>query len=333
MKIDALLGAGLHDAGTAAVRAERVGCDGVIVPEVAHDPFLPLALAAAETTRVRLTTGIAVAFARNPMRIAVTSSDLHRFSDGRFVLGLGSQIKAHVTRRFSMPWSDPAKRMAEYIAAVRAIWDAWETQTPLDFRGDYYQHTLMTPMFDHGPSPCGWPAIHLAAVGPAMTRVAGSVADGLLCHGFTTEAYLREVTIPMLERGLAAANRPRDAVEVSLPAMCAIADEDDAASIAAARSTISFYGSTPAYRPVLEHHGWGALGEELTVLSKQGRWETMGTIIDDDVLDTFYAVGSVDDVAAKLTTRFGDVVDRLQVVVSARDDAGDGLVAAVRTAA
>jgi probable F420-dependent oxidoreductase len=328
MKVDALLSAGLNEAGADAVHAEVIGCDGVVVPEVAHDPFLPLVLAAADTTNVRLATGIAVAFARNPMRMAVTASDLHRFSGGRVVLGLGSQIRAHITRRFSMPWSDPTRRMAEFIAAVRAIWDAWETHTPLDFRGDYYNHTLMTPMFDHGPSPCGWPPIHLAAVGPAMTTVAGSVADGLFCHGFTTEAYLREVTIPTLERGLATAGRSRNAVEVSLPAMCAIADDDHSASILSARSTISFYGSTPAYRPVLDHHGWGALGDELHGLSRQGRWDDMATLIDDEVLHTFYAVGDVSEVAATLRARFGDVVDRLQIAVGERGR--DALVPALR---
>ncbi len=331
MKLDALMGAGMDGAGAAAARAERIGCDGVMVPEVAHDPFLPLALAADATSSIRLATGIAVAFARNPMRVAVTASDLHRFSNGRFALGLGSQVRAHITRRFSMEWSDPAKRMAEFIRAVRAIWDAWETRTPLDFRGDYYQHTLMTPMFDHGPSPCGWPTIHLAAVGPAMTKVAGAVSDGLLCHGFTTEAYLRDVTIPTLGRGLAEANRAREEVEVSLPAMCAIATDDDAPAIAAARSTISFYGSTPAYRPVLEHHGWGALGDELHQLSREGRWDEMGGLVDDEVLHTFYAVGSVDEVATALLTRFGDVVDRLQVVVDERDEPDGGLVHALRS--
>jgi probable F420-dependent oxidoreductase len=330
MSIDAILGGGLSDAGSSAAHAEQAGCDGIMVPEVAHDPFLPLTLAAASTTRVRLATGIAVAFARNPMSVAVTASDVHRFSGGRFVLGLGSQIKPHITRRFSMTWSDPTRRMKEFVAAVRAIWGAWQTGAPLRFSGDFYQHTLMTPMFDHGPSPFGWPPIHIAAVGPAMTTVAGEVADGLICHGFTTAAYLRDVTLPRLERGLINAGRFRNEVEVSVPVMVAVADDEHTGPLDAARGTIAFYGSTPAYRPVLEHHGWGALGEELHSLSRRGQWSVMGSLIDDEVLDTFYAIGDVAEVATKVRSRFGDVVDRLQLAVHGEDKTGSELVAALR---
>jgi probable F420-dependent oxidoreductase len=330
MNVDAILGAGLADASSSAAHAERAGCDGIMVPEVAHDPFVPLTVAAASTTRVRLVTGIAVAFARNPMSVAVTASDLHRFFGGRFVLGLGSQIKPQITRRFSMTWSDPTRRMKEFVAAVRAIWAAWQTGTPLRFRGDFYQHTLMTPMFDHGPSPCGWPPIHIAAVGPAMTTAAGEVADGLICHGFTTAAYLRDVTIPRLERGLAHAGRSRNEVEVSVPVMAAVADDGHTGTLDAARSIIAFYGSTPAYRPVLEHHGWGALGEELHSLSRRGEWSVMGSLLDDEVMDTVYAIGDVAEVATKVRSRFGEVVDRLQVAVHVDDKTGAELVAALQ---
>jgi probable F420-dependent oxidoreductase len=330
VKIDAIIEGGARDTGRIAAHAETLGCDGIMIPEVAHDPFVPIALAASATSRIRLATGVAVAFARNPMNVAVVASDLHRLADGRFALGLGSQIKPHITRRYSMPWSHPAARMREFIAAVRAIWCAWEDGTPLDFSGDFYQHTLMTPMFSHGPSPCGWPSIHVAAVGPLLTAVAGEVADGLNVHGFTTAAYVRDVTIPQLEAGLARGGRDRDAVEVSLPALCAVVDGDDDARLAQMRSTIAFYGSTPAYRPVLEHHGWGALGEELHRLSREGQWHEMGTIIDDEVLHTFVAVGDVKTVAADIEDRYGDVVDRIQLGMPADDRDTEALMDRLR---
>lgn len=305
----------------AARQAQRRGFDGLMLPEIAHDPFPAVALAAAASSSIRLATGIAVAFARNPMTVAVTASDLHRFSGGRFVLGLGTQIKPHITRRFSMPFSQPAARMREFILAVRAIWQAWEQQTPLDFRGDYYQHTLMTPMFDHGPSPCGWPAIHVAAVGPVMTSMVGEVADGLIVHGFTTADYFREVTLPRLALGLHRAGRTRTEVEVSVPLMAVITDDERDEKIEAMRGAIAFYGSTPAYRSVLEHHGWGTLGDELHALSKRGEWSTMGSLVDDAVLHTFAVVGGAKEVAASVIERFGGVADRIQLGVSADKDA------------
>jgi probable F420-dependent oxidoreductase len=323
MKIDAIVAVDCADAGAAAAQAEGLGFDGLMVPEVAHDPFLPVALAAAGTTRVRLATGIAVAFARNPMTVAVTASDLHRLSGGRFALGLGSQVKAHVTRRFSMEWSSPAARMREFVRAIRAIWDAWDHQAPLDFRGDFYRHTLMTPMFSHGPSPCGWPSIHVAAVGPVMTAVAGEVADGLLCHGFTTAEYLRDVTLPQLEAGALRAGRPRSDLEVSLPVMAVVTDDDRDARIAALKGQVAFYGSTPAYRPVLEHHGWSALGQELHAMSRRGEWAAMGDLVDDDVLRAFAIVGSPREVATEVLARYGGLVDRIQIAIG-----GDGARAA-----
>jgi probable F420-dependent oxidoreductase len=319
MKLDVIVEGALADTGRVAARAEALAADGIMIPEVAHDPFLPTTIAATATRRIRLATGIAVAFARNPMNVAVMASDLHRLSDGRFALGLGTQIKPHITRRFSMPWSSPAARMREFVAAVRAIWTSWNDGTPLDFRGDHYQHTLMTPMFSHGPSPCGWPSIHLAAVGPVMTALAGEIADGLHTHGFTTPAYVRDVTIPQLHAGLARGGRAREDVEVSLPVMCAIVDGRDRERLAQMRSTIAFYGSTPAYRPVLDHHGWGALGDELHRLSRGGDWQKMGTLVDDEVVQTFAVVGDVRSVATEIASRYGGLVDRIQIGMPADD--------------
>jgi probable F420-dependent oxidoreductase len=330
VKIDAILGAGLEDAAATAARAEGLGLDGLMVPEVAHDPFLPLVAAAGATSRIRLATGIAVAFARSPMTVAVMASDLHRFSGGRFVLGLGTQIKPHITRRFSMEWSSPAPRLREFVQAIRAIWRSWEEGSPLRFEGDHYRHTLMTPMFSHGPSAYGWPAVHVAAVGPVMTAVAGEVADGLLLHGFTTADYVRDVTLPNLQSGLDRSGRDRSELEVAVPVMMALAADDRDPSLDEARATIAFYGSTPAYRPVLEHHGWGVLGEELHAMSRRGQWTDMGRLVDDDVLHTFVAVGDAKEVAAKITARFGGLVDRVQLGAAVTDAAAGEVVDALR---
>jgi probable F420-dependent oxidoreductase len=246
------------------------------------------------------------------MNLAVLANDLQLLSKGRFILGLGSQIKPHITKRFSMPWSHPAPRMRELIAAMRAIWAAWETGEKLEFRGEFYTHTLMTPFFDPGPNPYGNPKILLAAVGELMTEVAGEVGDGLLVHGFSTERYLREVSLPALENGAARAGKTRADLTVSYPGfvVTGASDEDVARATKAVREQIAFYGSTPAYRSVLELHGWGDLQTELNTLSKRGEWVKMGELIDDDVLDAFAVVGPVEQVAGKVKVRFGDIVDR-----------------------
>jgi len=272
-------------------------------------------LAAEHTERLQVGTGIAVAFARNPMTLAVTANDLQSLAQGRFMLGLGSQIKPHIEKRYSMPWSHPAPRMRELILAVRAIWDAWADGSRLAFRGEFYRHTLMTPMFDPGPNPFGNPPIFLAAVGPFMTEVAGEVADGLLAHPFTTERYLREITLPALERGLATSGRTRADIQTSYPGMVVtgLDDEAFAKSAAATRKQLAFYGSTPAYRPVLELHGWGDLQTELNTLSKRGAWDDMTGLIDDQVLDAFAIVGPLDSIAAKVRSRYDGLIDRFNV--------------------
>jgi probable F420-dependent oxidoreductase len=293
--------------------AEEAGYDGFWTAETSHDPFFPLVIAAEHSHEIELGTGIAVAFARNPMSMAMTANDLQLLSKGRFLLGLGSQIKPHITKRFSMEWSSPAARMREFVLAMRAIWDCWHNGTKLDFRGDFYTHTLMTPFFDPGPNEYGPPKVFLAAVGEKMTEVVGETCDGMLCHGFTTERYLREVTLPALARGLGRSGRSRVALELSLPAFVVTGtdDEEMAASAKGVRQQIAFYGSTPSYRPVLELHGWGGLQEELNGLSKQGDWAKMGELIDDEILQTFAVVGEPSTIAPELLRRFGDVVDRI----------------------
>jgi probable F420-dependent oxidoreductase len=312
MKIDGGIGFDPSGIAEAAQRAEATGYDGVWSAETGHDPFLPIAIGVAATETLEFGTGIAVAFARNPMNLAVLANDLQELSKGRFMLGLGSQIKPHITKRFSMPWSHPAPRMRELIMAMRAIWKTWETGEKLEFRGEFYTHTLMTPFFNPGKNPYGNPKVVLAAVGELMTEVAGEAGDGLLVHGFTTERYLREVSLPALERGAAKAGKSRSDLTVSYPGfvVTGATEADVAAASAAVRQQIAFYGSTPAYRPVLELHGWGGLQPELNTLSKQGEWVKMGELIDDEVLDAFAVVCPIDQVATQVKARFGDVVDR-----------------------
>jgi probable F420-dependent oxidoreductase len=306
----------------AARELEELGYDGVFTAETSHDPFLPIALAALETERIELATGIAVAFARNPMSTAVIGNDLQLYTKGRFILGLGSQIKPHIEKRFSMPWSEPAKRMREFILAMRAIWACWNEGEKLDFRGEFYRHTLMTPFFNPGPNPYGPPKVFLAAVGERMTEVAGEVADGILLHGFTTERYVREVTMPALERGWARAGKQRDDFELSGP-MFVVTGTNEEEYEAARRGTkqqIAFYGSTPAYRGVLELHGWGDLQGELNRLSKQGEWVQMGELVDDEILGTFAVSGEPEEIPTKLLDRYGDVVDRVSFYAPYKSD-------------
>ena len=246
------------------------------------------------------------------MNLAVVANDLQHLTKGRFMLGLGSQIKAHITRRFSMPWSHPASRMRELVLAIRAIWATWETGEKLDFRGEFYTHTLMTPFFVPEKHPYGNPKILLAAVGELMTEVAGEVGDGLLVHGFSTERYIREVTLPALERGAAKAGKSRADLTVSYPGFLVTGATEAAVAAAsqAVRQQIAFYGSTPAYRPVLELHGWGDLQTELNTLSRRGEWVKMGQLIDDEVLRAFAVVCPIDEVADQVKARVGDIVDR-----------------------
>ena len=314
MKIDA--GLMITDLGNVPGRVrklEATGYDAAVTAEIANDPFLALTLAAEHSERIELMTSIAVAFSRNPMTLAQTSHDLNAYSKGRFILGLGSQIRPHITKRFSMPWSAPAARMREFILAMRAIWDCWYSAKPLEFRGEFYTHTLMTPMFTPTEKSFGAPRVYLAAVGPRMTEVAGEVADGLIAHGFTTEKYFREVTLPALERGLAKAGRSRADFTVTCPTFVVTGADERAfeASRDAVTKQIAFYGSTPAYRGVLEAHGWGELQSELNRLSKLGRWDEMGAHIDDEILDAFAVVAEPDGIVPALKARCGDGIDRV----------------------
>ena len=325
MKIDGGIAGGIAGAAASAAELEAAGYDGAWTAETAHDPFLPLVQAAAATEHLEIGTSIAVAFARNPMLLANIGWDLQAFSKGRFVMGLGSQIKPHITKRFSMEWSHPAARMREMVQAIRAVWDTWLTGSKLEFRGDFYTHTLMTPFFTPDAADLegfGPPKILLAAVGDMMTKVAGETCDGIIVHGFTTEKYMREVTMPAIEAGRAAAGKTMEGFEVSGPLFVVTGnnEEEMAAAAAGTRQQIAFYGSTPAYRGVLECHGWGDMQDELNRLSKAGEWVKMGEVIDDEVLNTFAVVGEPEQIGAELNRRYSDLVDRLSFYAPYKSD-------------
>lgn len=288
MKIEsALLATDLTTVAAAARTIEAQGFDGIQSFEGPHDPFLPLAVAAEHTQGLELATAIAVAFARNPMVCAYTANDLQLLSGGRFILGLGTQIRAHIERRYSETWSKPNARMREFVRAVRSIWQSWETGERLDVRGEFYTHTLMTPFLSPGPNPFGSPRIFLAGFGVGMIAVAGEVGDGWIVHPLNTPSYVEQVAMPALAKGLARVGRERDRFEVSCQTIVMIGsnDEEIALARAKARAQIAFYGSTPGYRVLLDHHGWGDIQPELNRMTKQGQWFEMTQLITDDMVD------------------------------------------------
>lgn len=313
LKVDGGVFSHLASVTQAASALEQRGYDGCWTAETNHDPFLPLVLAAEHTSKIQLGTSIAVAFARNPMTVANVGWDLQAYSQGRFILGLGSQIQAHIQKRFSMPWSHPVRRMREFILALRAIWSSWRDGTTLRFEGEFYTHKLMTPMFVPEPQPYGFPKVFVAAVGEAMTEMCGEVGDGMLAHAFTTKRYLDEVTMPALRRGMERSGRDRSEFQLTCPLFVVTGANEAEFETAAAstRKQIAFYGSTPAYRKVLELHGWGELQTELHRLSLQGDWDTMGSLIDDEMLDAFAVVAAPDELADKIRDRCGSVIDRV----------------------
>lgn len=312
MKVDTGLAHNLDKVKSAVQAAEAAGYDGIRTAEMNHDPFLPLLLAAEHSEKIEIATSIAVAFARSPMNLANIGHDLNAYSKGRFTLGLGSQIKPHITKRFSMQWGAPAAQMRELVLAMRAIWANWYAGEPLQFVGKYYRHTLMTPAFTPENTEYGAPKVILAAVGPKMTEVAGEVADGMIIHPFSTKEFIESTTLPAIERGLAASGRTRDDFEISYSNFVVTGrDEAEfAASKKATQERIAFYGSTPAYKGVLDSIGVGELQGELNAMSKQGRWKEMGTLISDDILAKFAVVGEPSAVAQEMLDRYGRFTDR-----------------------
>lgn len=333
MKVDSGIGFDLHKVPAQVKAIEAAGYDGVRTAEMNHDPFFPLLLAAEHSEKLELATSIAVAFARSPMNLANIGHDLNAYSKGRFTLGLGSQIKPHITKRFSMQWGAPAAQMRELVLAMRAIWANWYDGEPLEFVGKYYRHTLMTPAFTPQDGEYGAPKVILAAVGPQMTEVAGEVADGMIIHPFSNVRYIESVTLPAIERGLAKSGRSREDFEIDYSSFV-VTGRDEAefeASMKAARERIAFYGSTPAYKGVLEAIGVGDLQGELNAMSKQGRWQEMGSLITDDIVKEFGVVGEPADIAPEMLKRYSSFTDRTSASFPVSDAAQrEAIIAALR---
>ena len=308
MRLDAALDVPLADVASTARAAEAAGVAALWTTETKHDPFLPLTLAAAATQRTELGTAVAVAFARSPVATAGAAWDLARLSGGRFTLGLGSQVRAHVERRFGMPWSDrPVARMREYVRVVRAAWEAWQTGARPSFRGEHYRFTLMTPFFDPGPIEHPTIPIYLAGVGAGMTRLAGEVADGLLVHPFHTRAWLEDVVRPAVAAGARAAGRDEADIRFGGSIIVATSEEE----IREARRAIGFYASTPTYRSMLERHGWGEIGDALSAHARRGRWDEMADTVTDEMLDACAVVAEPADLRAAIERRASALFDRV----------------------
>ncbi|MEH6592058.1 MAG: TIGR03617 family F420-dependent LLM class oxidoreductase [Halioglobus sp.] len=317
MKIDTSLMFDPARVAEMAPELERAGFDGAYTFEGQHDPFIALASAAMNTQKMDLMTAIAVAFSRNPMSLAYLGNDLQLLSKGRFIMGLGTQVKAHVERRFSMPWGKPVTRMREIVLATKAIWNCWETGEKLRFEGEYYQHTLMNPTFSPPPNPFGAPKIYMAGVGPKMTETAAEVSDGYFLHPFHSATSFSELSMPALQRGLDKAGKSLADFDISAQVVTAtgLNDEQLANAISSARNQIAFYGSTPAYRPVLEVHGWEGMQEQWSKMARAGQWMEMAASVSDDMLETFAVVGTPVEVAEKIASRCGGLMDRVSPVI------------------
>jgi probable F420-dependent oxidoreductase len=335
LKIDVQLSGSVVDAAPRARALESIGVDGVFSFENAHDVFFPL-VAAAPVCSLDLMTNVAMAFPRSPMHLAHAAYDLQLLSEGRFRLGLGSQVRAHVEKRYGARWGSPVAHMRESVEATKAILRGWQDGTRIDFRGEYTTHTLTTPAFNPGPNPFGVPKVLVGALGPKMNAMAAEVADGILVMPFNSDRHMRERTWPAIKSGLRASDRTRADIEVTAEVLIGVGRNDEELEAARnVRRTLSFYGSTPAYRAVLETEGWGPLQEELNVLSKRGEWRTMATLISDEMVETLAVHGTPDAVAAEINKRFGDC-DRICAYFSgyeASDDLVADLVAAMKGAA
>ncbi len=326
LPVDLWLNAPLAESATRAARLRDLGVDGVFTFEGAHDVFAPLTLAATAGTDIM--TNVAMAFPRSPMHLAHTAWDLQALSGGRFRLGLGSQIRPHIEKRYGSVWSEPVERMRDTVLAVQAILRAWQHGERLDYRGRFWQHTLMPPQFDPGPNAFGAPPVLVGALGPRMTAMAAEVADGLLVMPFNTERHFRERTLAAVGKGRGDSTRP---FEIIVEAIVAIGDTDEQLATArrAVRNLLAFYGSTPAYRPVLEVEGWADLQPELNLLSKQGRWPEMAGLIDDTMVDALTVSGTPAACAAQIRTRFGDTASRVCCYFPGYQVSDDGIAALV----
>jgi probable F420-dependent oxidoreductase len=303
LKVDVMLSNSVIDAARRAQELERLGVDGAFSFENAHDLFFPL-VAAATVCSLDLMTNVAIAFPRSPMHLANAAYDLHQLSQGRFRLGLGSQVRAHVERRFGARWHKPVPQMREWVLATKAILDSWQEGTRLDFRGEYTSHTLMTPAFNPGPNPFGVPKI--------LNEMAAEVADGILVMPFNSGRHMSERTVPAIERGLATAGRTLADLEITVEVIVGVGRNDEELTAAmGVRNLLAFYGSTPSYRPVLDVEGWGDLQPELNALSKRGEWGQMAGLITDDMVSTIAVHGTPEQCAREIVARYGQWADRV----------------------
>jgi probable F420-dependent oxidoreductase len=312
VKLDVLLGYEPAHAAHRAAELESAGVDGVFTFENAHDVFFPLVLAAGAAD-VDLMTNVAIAFPRSPVHLAHAAYDLQLLSGGRFRLGLGSQVRAHIVRRYGSEWSRPVARMRETVAAIKAVFDAWERREPLDFHGEFGSHTLMPPAFDPGPNPFGPPPVLVGALGPKMTEMAAATADGLLMMPFNSARHLEERTVPAIERGLASAQRAPEELTVVAEVIVAMGTTDEALAAArdGVRFLLAFYGSTPAYRPVLEVEGWEDRQPQLQQMTRRGEWSAMPALVDDEMVDRLAVAGTPQQCAEQIAARFGAVASRV----------------------
>jgi probable F420-dependent oxidoreductase len=324
MKIDVALDAPLGEVAERARQLATAGADGGFTLEANRDVLFPLLEAA--TSGLYLYPNVAIAFPRSPMHLAYQAWDLQRATGGRFALGIGSQIRPHIEKRYGARWDRPVRQMRQYVEALKAIFATWQDGTPLNFHGDYHTLSLMTPTFLPGPLSTGLPPVWVGGLGPMMTRVAAEVADGLIVHPFNSERYLRQVTLPVVEAGLAATGRSRSAFCLVVDVIaCVYRDEQEQAeAMQRCRFNLAFYGSTPSYRVTLEAHGWQDLQAELNALSKAGRWDQMPALISDEILEELCVMGTPASAARLLQTRYGDFADR--VALSLPYHPGPGLI-------
>ena len=314
----------LNAVGAEAAWAESIGYDGIATNETAHDPFLPLAVAATTTSRVTLETHVAIAFPRSPMVLAYTARDLQDASGGRFRLGLGTQVKGHIERRFATRWGgSPGPRLREYVQSLQAIWNCWDTGSNLEYAGDFYQFSLMTPFFSPGPSEYAHPKVFTAAVNGYNCLVAGECSDGLMLHSLTSPEYVRRIVKPNIAEGARRAGR--DPADVSVVGGGFIVTGPNQAAIKAmdaeTRRRIAFYSSTRTYFPVLECHGFEDIGRQLHRLSLEGKWEEMGALVPDEMLDAFAIVGEYDEIPGMFKERYGGLVDEMHFSTQTTNDA------------
>ena len=309
MKFDAALPpVHLKDVPAISKAAQEIGFDALWTQETQHDPFLPCALIAEHTTRLSVGTAVAVSFARSPASLAYTAWDLAAQSNGRFILGLGTQVKAHIERRFGMPWPESVTgKLREQIQVIRAFWDCWQNGTKLNFRGEYYKITLMSPFFNAGAIEHPNIPIYIAGVNTGLAKLAGGICDGFHVHPFHSVRYLKEVMIPAIEEGAIKERRKRKDIAVSVTAFVATTPEE----MNFARAQISFYASTPSYRTVMDLHGWVDVAEKLSAHAAKGEWAEMPMLITDEMLSEFCLVTDEDDLAHELKKRYEEIADRL----------------------